>query len=129
MNFYELKILHISSVLLSVGGFLARGLLMWRQSPLNDVAWVRRVPHVIDTVLLGSAIAMLWVSGRSPGNEDWLAVKIGWVVIYILLGALALKRAPSLTWRRICFCLALGVLTHIVVIARLRDPWGAFSCL
>lgn len=127
MNFAELKILHLAAVLLSVGGFLARGLLMWRQSPLNEALWVRRVPHLVDTLLLGSAVAMLWVSGRSPANEPWLEMKLWCVLAYIVLGALALKRAPTLVLRRLCFGLAVFMLTHIVVIARTRNPQGLLS--
>ena len=119
-----LKHVHVTAAVLSVLGFIVRGALVWRQSPLAERVWVRRVPHVVDTVLLSAALGMLWVGQRNPFAEPWLATKIGVLLAYIVVGALALRRAPSLALRRVCFIVALVLLANLLAIALTRDPWG-----
>ena len=62
MTYLVLKYLHVSCVVLSGFGFFLRGLWMLSESALFKQRWVRVVPHVVDTVLLGSAITMLVIS-------------------------------------------------------------------
>lgn len=50
--------IHITCVTLSGTFFLVRGLWMLLESPMLQHAFVRIAPHVIDTVLLGSAIVL-----------------------------------------------------------------------
>ena len=54
------KQLHVACVALSLAGFAARGALMLAGSPLLNARWVRVAPHVVDTVLLASAIWLAW---------------------------------------------------------------------
>lgn len=129
MSFLLLKQIHLTAAALSVLGFFVRGVLVWRQSPLAENPWVRRLPHVVDTVLLGAALGMLWVGRRDPFAEPWLAAKLGILVAYIVVGALALRRAPTLFLRRACFVLALLLLADLVAVALTRDPWGLLSWL
>ena len=124
LSYGALKILHVSSVMLSISGFLLRAYLMLRRSPLADQRWVQNVPHLIDTVLLASALGMVWVGGRQVFGESWLAAKIGFLLAYIVCGALALKRAPSERSRRVFLVVALILLANIVTIALTRNPWG-----
>ena len=57
MNAYLIaKNLHVGCVILSLGGFAARGMLMLGASPLLERRFVRIAPHVVDTVLLASAL-------------------------------------------------------------------------
>ena len=46
------KAIHVACVVLSLGGFAARGALMLTGSPLLEARFVRVAPHVVDTVLL-----------------------------------------------------------------------------
>ena len=119
-----LKTLHVSAAVLSIGGFLARSVLMLRRDPLANALWVQRTPHYVDTVLLGAALGMVWVGGRQPFVETWLTAKIVSLLAYIVCGALALKRAPSERAKRFFLVLALVLLANIVCIALTRDPWG-----
>jgi uncharacterized membrane protein SirB2 len=124
MSFLALKHLHVSAVVLSALGFLIRGALVWRESPLAERPWLRRSSHSIDTVLLCAALGMLWVGHRNPFAEPWLATKIACLIAYIVVGALALKRAPTLRLRRTCFVLAVLLLANIVTVALTRNSWG-----
>lgn len=60
MNYLFVKQLHISFAALSGSFFLLRGLWMLADSPLLQRRWVRTVPHVVDTLLLGSALALVF---------------------------------------------------------------------
>ena len=57
--FLWIKSIHVGSVCLSIAGFIARGVLMLRDSPLLKARFVRVAPHVVDTALLASAVAFL----------------------------------------------------------------------
>jgi uncharacterized membrane protein SirB2 len=41
-------------VVLSISGFCLRGLLLMRKSALTRRHWIRVVPHVNDSILLGA---------------------------------------------------------------------------
>jgi len=58
MIYLALKHLHLICVAVSGSGFALRGFWMLTGSPLLERRWVRIVPHVVDTVLLASAIAL-----------------------------------------------------------------------
>ena len=64
MGYAAIKGIHMLSVTLSYLLFFVRGIWMIQQSPLLQQRWVRIVPHVIDTILLASALtlaAMGWL--------------------------------------------------------------------
>ena len=60
MSYLALKHLHVTCVVLSGLGFGLRGWWMITGSPLLQARLARVVPHVVDTLLLGSALVMAW---------------------------------------------------------------------
>ena len=66
MPYIALKHLHVSFVALSGLLFLVRGIWMLRDSPRLQQRWVKTAPHIIDTVLLGSALTMAVWSSQYP---------------------------------------------------------------
>lgn len=129
MDYLLLKQVHIACAVLSIAGFAARGAMVLRESPLLDARVVRVAPHVVDSVLLGSAIALAWLSGQYPFAQSWLTAKVLALAAYIALGAIALKRGRSPAARRAAFALALATVLYIVSVALTRDPWGYFRPL
>ncbi|WP_371325175.1 SirB2 family protein [Dechloromonas sp. ZY10] len=123
MSYLLLKHLHVSCVVLSGIGFLLRGLWMLRGSPLLGHRLTRILPHLIDSSLLGSALLLAWLSGQYPFMLDWLTGKFFGLLAYIVLGALALKRAPTLRGRALCLVLAVVAYGYIVSVAMTRNPW------
>lgn len=124
MEYLALKAVHQAAVALSIGGFFARGL-----AALRGAGWVRSrlartLPHIVDTVLLVSALAMAWMLRLTPGNAPWLAAKIVGLVLYIVLGAVALRPGRALSIRASAFVLALAVFGWIVSVAILKSPLG-----
>lgn len=123
MSYLLLKHVHVTCVALSGIGFALRGFWMLRASPLLGHRLTRVAPHLIDTLLLGSALSMAWMSGQYPFALDWLTAKFFGLLAYIVLGALALKRARRRQTRAGCFVLALGAYAYIVSVALTRNPW------
>lgn len=65
MIYLALKHLHVTCVLASGVGFLLRGMWMLAGRPLSK-RWVRILPHVVDTALVASAIALAVISHQYP---------------------------------------------------------------
>lgn len=128
MNTYILlKWIHAGCATVSGAGFLCRYLLMLANSPLAGSRMARVAPHVVDTVLLVSAVALAWTAGAMPLRDDWLTTKIGGLVIYIGLGSLALKRARTKRARALAGALALAVFGHIASVALTKSPLGLLA--
>src|SRR5690606_34622813 len=91
MVFAVLKMIHIGSVLLSYSLFFLRGIWMIQESASLQRRWVKILPHVIDTVLLSSAIALAVMIQQNPFQDAWLTAKVTGLLIYIGLGIVALR--------------------------------------
>ncbi len=127
MTYSAIKFLHLGSVLLSYSLFLLRGIWMLRASPVMQQRWIRIAPHLIDTVLLGSAIALAVMLGISPLSAPWLAAKIIALLLYIVLGAIAVRRGKTRRVRLTAWLAAQAVFFYIVFAALAHDPmpWRA----
>lgn len=125
MLYLALKQLHVSCVILSGLGFLLRGVWMLRASPLLTARWVRVVPHVVDSALLGSALAMVFISAQYPFVQGWLTAKVLALLGYIVCGAVALRRGRTRRIRLVFLVLALAAFAYIVSVALTRHPLGA----
>jgi len=120
-SYFVLKYLHISCVVLSGAGFVLRGVWMIRGSPLLARRWVRVVPHIVDSVLLASALAMAVTSAQYPLIHGWLTAKVAGLVAYIVLGTIALKRGRTYSIRVAAFGAALLVFIYIVAVAFTKE--------
>ncbi len=118
-----LKHLHISCAAISLGLFVLRGLWMMGNPARLQLRWVRIVPHVVDTFLLASAIGLTFLIQQWPLRNAWLTAKVLGLVVYIVLGTIALKRGPTRSIRIGAFIAALAVFAWIVATARLHAPW------
>ncbi len=129
LEYYPLiRGLHITLVLASGMLFALRGLLVLAgQGVLANQPWVRRSSYGIDTLLLGAALALLGMLPLSLAGTPWLQVKLSLLVAYVVLGSLALRRAPSQGLRLACYVSALAVFLSMVGIARAHHPLGWFA--
>jgi uncharacterized membrane protein SirB2 len=124
MDYATVRNVHVACAVLSIGGFALRGGLMLARSSLLQARFTRLAPHVIDTVLLASAIALSWASGQYPFAQNWLTAKLLALIAYVVLGSYALKRAKTLKSRAVFFVLSLSAALYIVSVAVTRSPWG-----
>lgn len=122
MSYLALKHLHMASVALSLGFFLLRGIGMLFDASWIAQRWARVSSQLVDTLLLGSAIALTITIGQYPFVDAWLTAKLLALVLYIVLGSLALKRAREKYLRAICLLLALLCASYIVSVAVYKYP-------
>lgn len=115
--YFWLKYLHVTCVVLSGAGFALRGAWMLQGSPLLAQRWVRVLPHVVDSALLASAIALAVMLEQYPLAQGWLTAKLIGLVVYIALGTIALKRGRTRALRLTAFGGALLVFAYIVAVA------------
>jgi uncharacterized membrane protein SirB2 len=124
-----LTLIHVSCALVSITGFTLRGYWMVFDNPLLQHRVAKVLPHVIDTLLLGSALALLFVLHLSPLTQPWLSAKIIALLLYIGLGMVALRFGQSRTIK-VCACL-LALLTagYMVSVAYSKSPLGFLQLL
>lgn len=122
-----LKTLHIVCAVLSVSGYFARGLLMLRDSPWLTTRFVRVTPHVIDTLLLVSAVALAVRLRQYPFAQDWLTAKVLALLLYIVLGAIGLKYGRTRKVRLAAWLAALLTFAYLVAVALTRQPLPFFT--
>jgi uncharacterized membrane protein SirB2 len=117
-----LKTLHLVTVAITLALFLLRGAWMIAGSQQLSARWVRIAPHLNDTVLLASGIALAWTLGLSPLEQGWLAAKIVALLIYIGLGTVALKRGKTRGQRIAAWLAALAVFGYMLGVAHTHSP-------
>ncbi|ELI1035933.1 SirB family protein [Salmonella enterica] len=126
MTIAMLLTLHLICVALSVSLFVARYWWRYCGNALAAARWTRIVPPVIDTLLLLSGIGLIVKTHILPFTElgSWLTEKLFGVIIYIVLGFIALdyRQARSQQARFIAFPLALVVLYIIIKLATTKIP-------
>ena len=122
MDYFFLKHLHMGFAGLSGGFFLLRGVWMLADSPLLHKRWVRTLPHVVDTLLLSSAVALAVWSSQYPFVQGWLTAKVLALLAYIVLGTIALKRGSTKAIRTVAYVAALFVFMYIVGVATSKNP-------
>lgn len=127
-DYPALKAVHVSCAIASFVLFFVRGVWMMRGSALLQRTWVKVVPHLVDTTLLASAIAMAVMSRQYPFVAGWLTAKVVALILYIGLGMVALKFGRTLRIRIVAWIAALMVFAYIVAVAVMRNaaPWSAF---
>ena len=120
--YYWVKTIHITTVTLTGTFFALRYYWMITRPALLQKGWVKRLPVIIDTTLLASGIAMAIMSQQYPGVAPWLTVKLTALLVYIIVGSIALKRGPTHRIRIYAGIFALTVLVYIISVALTRNP-------
>ena len=129
MDYGTVKLVHMSAVALSVSGFVVRG-----AASLLGAHWVRgrlakTIPHLVDTVLLASAITLAWMLRLRPDQAPWLMAKIIGLVAYVVLGVIALRPGRPLSVRATAWVVALAVVAWIISVAITKSQLGFFEAL
>jgi len=124
MDYLLLKQFHMGLALLSISGFVLRWSWRMQRSPLALTRAVRIIPHVVDTLLLASAVALIVLAGQVPVGVGWLSAKIGGLLLYILLGTIAMRSAPVKSRSVPAFVAAVLAFCWIVSVAVSKSPRG-----
>ena len=117
------KTIHISCALISICGFCFRAALKLGHSTLLKPRWLRILPHLNDSLLLGCAIYLTASINQSPVSNSWLTAKVIALLAYIGSGMLVMRFAKSQRQRLIALVLALISFAYIVAVAVSHDPY------
>lgn len=129
MDYFTVKLIHQTAVSLSIAGFFVRG-----AASLAGARWVRgraakTLPHLVDSVLLLSALLLAWMLRLTPDRAPWLLAKLVGLVLYVGLGVIALRPGRPLLMRAAAWIAALAVVGWIVSVAVTKSPLGVFLLL
>ncbi len=125
IEFYpQIKSVHVWLILLSGGLFALRGLLVLLGQRWAMHAALRYLSYSIDSALLTAAMMLLVILKLNPFLTPWLACKLALLVLYVILGSLALKRAASARGRGLAYFAAVLCFATMYGIARAHHPLG-----
>jgi uncharacterized membrane protein SirB2 len=125
--YLTLRHVHIACAILTIALFVFRGGLMIAESSLLQSRVLKTLPHVIDTVLLTSALMLTTVIHQYPFGTGWLTMKVVLLVVYVVLGSYAIKRGRTKAIRVAALAAALLVVAFLVSVARAHNPLGFFA--
>jgi uncharacterized membrane protein SirB2 len=125
--YLALRNVHIACAILTITLFVLRGALMLANSPWQQNVVLRYLPHAVDTVLLTTALMLTSVIHQYPFAAGWLTTKVVLLVLYIVLGSIALKRGRTKQVRVAALIAALATAGYLVSVARAHHPLGIFA--
>lgn len=119
MIYTSFKHLHVTFAVLSILFFIVRSYWSVVGSPRLHSGFVRVAPHVIDTLLLLAGIYLASVFGW---HHTWIAAKIVGLILYIVVGSVAIKRGKTPQTRAIAAVAAVVIFLYIVGVAITKQP-------
>lgn len=125
--YLALKHAHMTFALISGIFFFIRGVWMLVDSPRLTQRWVKILPHINDTLLLGFAVALMIQLGQYPFVHGWLTAKVVALVLYIVAGTIAIKRGKTKTVKVVAFGFALLCYVYMLSVAFNHHPLGALA--
>jgi len=116
------KHLHLTAVGLSILFFIFR--FIWSQFDATALSkkWVKILPHIIDRFTRQRAIWLCFILSQYPIVNPWLTFKVIGVVLYIVFGLFALKKAKTALAKWGFFVAALAVLMATAMVAVTKQP-------
>ena len=127
MNLLLVKNIHITCVASSYVLFFLRGVWLIQGSPRLRQRWVKIVPHVMDTLLLVSAIMLAIGMRQYPGVDAWLTAKVVGLLFYIGFGMMAFRFGKTIRARISAWVAAQLVFFYIVAVALTHNPLPFFA--
>lgn len=96
---------------------------------LAGQGWAMRSPwrwlsYCIDTLLLSAGVTLWAILSLNPVESPWLGTKLLLLLLYVVLGSLALERARTPLSRRMSFAAALGVYLFMASVTVAHHPLG-----
>ncbi len=127
--YLQIRLAHVILVCCSGALFAARGLVAIAGRPWASHPALRWLSYTIDTCLLTAALMLVTILHQYPFVQPWLTTKVLLLVVYIVLGAYALRRARTQVARVVAYVAALLVFLFIASVAWRHDPRGILVLL
>ena len=118
-----IKSIHLLTVLISISGFVLRGIWMILDSPQLTKRWVKITPHINDTILLITGITLAIQIQQYPFVHGWITAKILALLAYIGLGMMTIRHGRSKPQRIMTWLAAILVFIYIVMVARTKQAF------
>jgi len=123
-----IKLIHMSTAFISISFFIVRGFWVFKRSSMMSKKWVKILPHINDTILLTTATMLAIATQQYPFVHTWLTAKFITLIVYIVFGMFALKRAKEMKNKVLFFILSLLAFSYIVSVALTRSAdWFTFT--
>ena len=123
MSFYAIiRIIHSSCALLSILGFAIRGYGKVSRGEVPQTFAFKVLPHIVDTILLVSAIALVIMSGQYPFVSPWVTAKVIALVVYISFGILLMRLKVEKAARGAIYAVSLLCGAYMVMVAVSKNP-------
>ncbi|OOR98582.1 invasion protein expression up-regulator SirB [Haemophilus paracuniculus] len=110
--FAHIGLAYVSLALLLVRGVLSAKQVDWRQYKMLKIA-----PHLVDTLLLASGVAIFFLFGFSFG-ESWIWAKLMFIGIYVFCAVKAFKKNAPFSLKH--FLLAVVSFMMVMVVATIK---------
>lgn len=123
----EIKLAHVAFVAASGTLFAVRGAAVLAGQRWAMVKPLRVASYVIDTLLLAAGASLWAILALQPLRDGWLGTKLALLVVYVVLGSVALKRGRTPGARAAAYVAALAVFLFMVSVARAHHPLGVFA--
>ncbi len=123
MDYMLVKHMHMTLALVSVILFICRFILSFIGSALLKKKWLKIAPHIIDTLLLISAVLLMVLIAQYPVQSPWLTEKLVLVIAYIVVGFTCLKWCRNKLTKLVSFVCAMGVLALIGKLAVTKQSY------
>ena len=120
MSYTVLKTIHLGCAFITYVLFFVRGFWLITNSRPLSLPGMVVIPHVVDSILLLSAIGLVVLTNQYPGDQTWLNAKLIALVIYILLGISAFRLCHKRTAKLVTWLMAQLVFFYIVFVALTR---------
>jgi uncharacterized membrane protein SirB2 len=118
-----IKLIHISCAVISITGFLARSFVKFTVPRYLQQRWLKIAPHIIDTLLLASAVVLVIQTRQYPFVADWVTAKLLVLLLYIGFGLLTLRFAKNTFQTTIGFVGACLSFSYIIAVALTKQAW------
>ncbi len=129
LHYPEFRLLHIGCVAFSGALFTVRGLMRIADLAVANHWTLRWTSYVVDTALLGAAIALTLILHQYPFVNAWLTTKALLLPLYIAFGIIALRHARTRPGRSAAFLAAILTFAYMLSVAFAHDPAGWFVLL
>ncbi|WP_088330818.1 SirB2 family protein [Lacimicrobium sp. SS2-24] len=116
------KHLHLTVISISLALFILRFFWTLRGSAMLQKKWVKVLPHAVDTLLLITAAWLCVLISQYPFVDGWVTEKLLAVLLYVLMGLVALKLGRTLFIRWVGFVGALAWLVFAAKVAIMKQP-------
>ena len=117
-----LKFAHMGFALLSITLFFIRGIWMMTDSGMRQNRLFKVLPHIVDTLLLVTAIILVVQTAQYPFQESWLTAKVVALIAYIGVGLVALRLGRTKVIRVVAWVIALDIFAYMYLVAITRSP-------